>query len=207
MDTIRYTQDPDLVFDTRYPEVNLRQGAHMYLDEAIAEVYLVCGNDVINDGNHWRIFFVLASASVADGRSIHIDMLKKNPGEPAHREYGEPPIGPDGSLHFVYKKYGVTTARFAFVDLPLSAVAGRVTVRMVLTMVVQKRMQYYRYSPGKNGCRFWMRTLIAELQNQGLLQSPAAMVAADQIINNVYSATGIFQPVEIEEGKFLDPNF
>ncbi|KAF9240403.1 hypothetical protein BU15DRAFT_73995 [Melanogaster broomeanus] len=121
--------------------------------------YILSGSPVTGDKNsvlHWRIFI----SCVSQGRSMTHVKLDLSPG-------GD---GSTGVLIVNEIPYEISATSVAAVSEV--ATAG-ITVDGLLDMLKRNGRNRYRFDDSGSGCRFWCRTVLADLENGGLVASGA----------------------------------
>lgn len=108
--------------------------------------------------NHWAIFLQLANQS-----SVRLDMA---PG------YGSD--GLRGKIHVASKRYQMTQNAIHSLTFP---VATGVTVRTITDLINRGKRQKYTFTEEMEGCRFWIYTIMCDLEAAGIVApGSAAMV-------------------------------
>ncbi|KAK0666729.1 hypothetical protein QBC41DRAFT_325207 [Cercophora samala] len=134
------------------------------LSARVSIVFLVAYENPSNKGdeeglpptNHWCLFLKTAGTASA---SIRVDMT---PG------YGSD--GLRGKIEISSKPYECTNSSIKTLSFP--ATLG-VTVQKIIDLISSKGRQKYQFTPEWEGCRYWNKTVVQDLQSAGYIKGGA----------------------------------
>nr|KMM67044.1 hypothetical protein CPAG_03380 [Coccidioides posadasii RMSCC 3488] len=132
--------------------------------------------------NQWAVFLQYGQAA-----SIRLDMV---PG------YGSE--GLRGKLHVASKSYISTDKAIKRVSFPTCTGP---TVQAITDLIIQNRRQKYNFTSDWEGCRFWIFTLISDLETAGLLPAGSGQEAWGVLSQYWRYPTGS-EPRTIAQGMF-----
>lgn len=140
------------------------------LDLSVVSIHICAYENEKNEGdedgnsptNHWAIFL-----EISEKHSVRLDMA---PG------YGDD--GRRGKIQVASKTYQVTA--HAIRTLAFETVDGT-TVRTITNLISSNKRQKYTFSEEFEGCRFWVFTIISDLEGAGLLNPGSGQLALEAV--------------------------
>ncbi|KAG8894657.1 hypothetical protein FRC00_008623, partial [Tulasnella sp. 408] len=141
------------------------------LAAAISSVNFVAHANPDNQGedgqpptNHWTMFLVTVDAS-----PVHIDVIPGEEGSPGMVVVEHQEFQTIASTHVV--SVGVKDGT---------------TIVDILRMIIQKGRDRYIFADIGEGCRYWMFTFLGDLRDEGITDSPEAVVEAKDALPNYW---------------------
>lgn len=132
--------------------------------------------------NHWAIFLELA-----DQNSVRLDMA---PG------YGSD--GLRGKIEVASKRYQMTMN--AIYSLSFDVAPG-VTVRTITDLISSHKRQKYTFTKEWEGCRFWIYTVMYDLEAAGIVAAGSAALVW-QAVSCYWRYPGGCEQREVRQGTF-----
>ncbi|KAM6479606.1 hypothetical protein HDV62DRAFT_393470 [Trichoderma sp. SZMC 28011] len=133
--------------------------------------------------NHWSIYLVLTGCK----DSVRFNM---------RADYGDP----KGILDCSSLSYTLPKSALRHWDYQLR---GNISVAHIYQLVIRYRRDEYRMSGGGSGCRFWVLTIIGDLEVNGWL---SMVGATEDLLPNMlyrYSTSGEVQDLDMICGEFV----
>ncbi|KAJ8068359.1 hypothetical protein OCU04_003921 [Sclerotinia nivalis] len=136
-------------------------------------------------GNHASIY-LLAS----NGASVRLNMTKLT--ADAKR----------GTYQLTYCRYQHTNS--SLIDFDLKATSRGLKVKHVLELIEERKRDKYKLARSGLGCRFWVQTIIKDLQEMKFISSSSEVSAADAVEGLRYSYSKGKRPEldEVDPGSF-----
>ncbi|KAJ5712965.1 uncharacterized protein N7483_010146 [Penicillium malachiteum] len=136
-------------------------------------VVVHAGAAIDGSDNHWSIYLLLQS-----GGSVRVNMVT---------DYGDI----NGRLEWTDLAYLLTTSAIQHWDFPVTMA---IEVRHVADTIYRNRRHQYQFSGGGSGCRFWVRTIMYDLE------SP------DRNYTAVGTSNELWQPLQYLYRRGKDPS-
>ncbi|KAF8068924.1 hypothetical protein FPV67DRAFT_1490314 [Lyophyllum atratum] len=130
--------------------------------------------------NHWRIFF-----SLSTGGSVLFDMLKTTS------------FNLDGVLGVFYKPYPVSNRFVKEFALPIGL---GFTARDALHLIIQGRLNRFRYSQRGQGCRRWVAIVLLALESKGYIERGAVTRDALPILAGIWTTETDVTFLDLDDG-------
>ena len=138
-----------------------------------------CGNPPTN---HWALFL-----QRVDGGSVRLDMM---PG------YGSD--GLRGKIEVLSKTYASTRNAIKTLTFPIISTQ---TVKSITDGFAQNGRDRYTFTEEEEGCRYWIFTIISDLENAGIIQ-PGSGQAAWQAVSYYWRYPSGSEPRAVRQGTF-----
>lgn len=160
------------------------------LSSQVAAIHICGFRNVDNKGdedgnsptNHWAAFLELL-----DEHSVRLDMA---PG------YGSD--GQRGKIELASKTYAYTQNAIKTVSY---AMKKYVTVQNIKDVIDAKGRDKYTFTEELEGCRYWIYTLILDLEAEGIIEAGSAVVAWNAVSSYWRHPSGSEQR-EVKQGTF-----
>lgn len=136
-------------------------------------------------GNHASIFLL-----TSDGAAVRLNMTKAGPTDTM------------GTLETPYCSFQSSNSSLVDLDVPL--VQG-LTVGHIIDLIFQNGRDRFKLHRSGVGCRYWVMTIMYDLERAGYIHS-SATVTATEVHNRLrYNYSRGMAPVfsEIDEGQFV----
>ncbi|OBT62457.1 hypothetical protein VE03_08609 [Pseudogymnoascus sp. 23342-1-I1] len=124
--------------------------------------------------NHWVMYFVASSTK----------LLCFNPS----------PSGPGNSLDLIVSNKSYVDI-FSAVKVVRLTPSAKLTIGLVYDHITNSKYDNYTFSPGGQGCRFWIYTVVASLRSAGYITNSSEVNASTEALGVVWTACGNPAPV------------
>lgn len=125
--------------------------------------------------NHWVMYFVSSSTE-----SFRFDPS---------------PSGPGNSLDLIVSKKSHADI-FSAVKVARLALSSNLTIGHVYDRITISKFDNYTFSPGGQGCRFWIYTVVASLHSIGYITNSSEVTVSAKALEDVWTIHGDPAPVD-----------
>ncbi|KID96047.1 hypothetical protein MAJ_07958, partial [Metarhizium majus ARSEF 297] len=159
------------------------------LDRTVKHIHICAYINEHNEGdqgdpptNHWATFLEISKT-----HSVRMDMA--------------PGYGSDGQRG----KIEISSKRYRYTDKAIHMLSfdpiGGTTVKNIVDLIQSNGRQKYNFTPEWEGCRYWVYTIISDLEEAGILEPGSGMTAWSAVSYYFANPSG-YEPREVRQGTF-----